>query len=155
MRKHNVKRRELLPDPKYNDVLVTRFVNCLMWDGKRSVAYRIFYDMINFVSKKTEDDGFEVWKKALNNVYPSVEVKRRRLGGSTLQIPVEVYPYRKVSLGIKWIIEQARKRSEKTMVERLSNEIIAASHGEGKAVKKRIDMNKMASSNRSSAYLNI
>lgn len=155
MRKHTVKRRELLPDPKYNDVLVTRFVNCLMWDGKRSVAYRIFYNMIDFVSKKTSEDGFEIWKKALDNVYPSVEVKRRRLGGSTLQIPVEVYPYRKVSLGIKWIIEQARKRSEKTMVERLSNEIIAASQGEGKAVKKRIDMNKMASSNRSSAYLNI
>jgi small subunit ribosomal protein S7 len=155
MRKHTVKRRELLPDPKYNDVLVSRFVNCLMWDGKRSVAYKIFYGMIDFVGKKTGEDGFDIWKKALDNVYPSVEVKRRRLGGSTLQIPVEVYPYRKISLGIKWIIEQARKRSEKTMVERLSNEIIAASQGEGKAVKKRIDMNKMAHSNRSSAYLNI
>lgn len=155
MRKGKPKRRVLTPDPKFNEVLVTRFVNCLMWDGKKSIAYDIFYRMIDAVAEKTGENGLDVFHKALENVYPSVEIKRRRVGGSTAQVPVEVYPFRKVSLGIKWLINFARERSEKTMVERLTNEVIAASQGEGKAVKKRTDVHKMANANKAFAHFKI
>ncbi len=155
MRKGKAKRRTLIPDPKFNEVLVTRFVNCLMWDGKKSVAYDIFYNMIDKVGEKTGENGLDVFHKALENVYPSVEIKRRRVGGTTAQVPVEVYPHRRISLGIKWLINFARERSEKTMVERLTNEVIAASQGEGKAVKKRTDVHKMANANKAFAHFKV
>ena len=137
MRKGQAKKRLLLPDPKYKDQLVTRFVNSLMKDGKKSLAHALFYDAIDKITEKTEEEGFEVWKKALNNVMPVIEVKRRRVGGTTLQVPVEVRADRKITLGIKWLINCARKRGERTMIARLVNETIAASKGEGNAVKKK------------------
>jgi small subunit ribosomal protein S7 len=130
MRKGQAKKRTLLPDPKYRDLLVTRFVNSLMKDGKKNLAYSLFYDAIDKIAEKTEEEGLGVWKKALNNVIPSIEVKRRRVGGSTFQIPIEVRASRKIALGVKWLVNCARARGEKTMTERLVNEIIAASKGE-------------------------
>jgi small subunit ribosomal protein S7 len=155
MRKGSPKKRTLLPDPKYKDLLVTRFVNNLMKEGKKNLAFHIFYDALDIVENKAQEPGLEVWKKALNNVFPSVEVKRRRVGGATLQVPIEVRPERRISLGIKWLLEQARLRSEKTMQEKLAGEIIAASQGEGKAVKKKTDMHKMAESNKAFSHFKI
>jgi small subunit ribosomal protein S7 len=155
MRKGSPKKRTLLPDPKYKDPLVTRFVNNLMKGGKKNLAYNIFYDAVDIVGNKTGESGLEVWKKALSNVFPSVEVKRRRVGGATLQVPIEVRPERRISLGIKWMLEQARLRGEKTMQERLAYEIMAASQGEGKSVKKKVDMHKMAESNRAFSHFKI
>ena len=123
MRKAKPKSRILLPDPKYKETLVTRFVNYMMEDGKKSVAYGIFYDAVEIVESRTKENGLEMWKKALNNVMPSVEVKSRRVGGATFQVPTEVRPDRRVSLGIKWMISYARKRGEKTMKDRLAGEI--------------------------------
>lgn len=131
MRKAKPKKRFLLPDPKYKDTLVTRFVNNLMVDGKKSTAYTIFYDACALVEKRTNDNGLELWKKALTNISPGVEVRSRRVGGANFQVPSEVRPERKISLGIKWLIKYARARGEKTMMERLAGEIIAASKGEG------------------------
>lgn len=155
MRKGSPKKRTLLPDPKYKDTLVTRFVNNLMKSGKKNLAYNIFYDAVEIVGNKTGEPGLEVWKKALSNVFPSVEVKRRRVGGATLQVPIEVRPDRRIALGIKWLLEQARLRGEKTMQEKLAYEILAASQGEGKAVKKKVDMHKMAESNRAFSHFKI
>lgn len=155
MRKGQAKKRILLPDPKYKDQLVVRFVNSLMKEGKKSLAYRLFYDTIDKVAEKTEEEGLEVWKKALRNVFPVVEVKRRRIGGATIQVPVEVRADRKIALGIRWIINSARKRTEKTMVERLVNEIMMASKGEGNAVKKKNDTHKMAESNRAFSHFRV
>ena len=155
MRKGIPKKRILLPDPKYKETLVTRFVNNLMKRGKKNLALTIFYKSLDLVQEKTNEPGLEVWKKALNNVFPAIEVKRRRIGGATIQVPVEVWPDRKISLGIKWLLEQARLRNEKTMQEKLANEIIAASQGEGKTVKKRSDTHKMAESNRAFSHLKI
>jgi len=155
MRKGQAKKRPLLPDPKYKDPLVTRFVNSLMKDGKKNLAYTLFYDTIDRIAEKTEEEGLEVWKKALNNVIPSIEVKRRRVGGSTFQIPIEVRAGRKISLGVKWLISCARARGERTMTERLVNETIAASKGEGNAVKKKNDIHKMAESNRAFSHFRI
>ncbi|MFM2428450.1 MAG: hypothetical protein RL012_334 [Bacteroidota bacterium] len=155
MRKGQAKQRPLLPDPKYKDPLVTRFVNSLMKDGKKNLAYTLFYDAIDRIAEKTEEGGLEIWKKALNNVIPSIEVKRRRVGGSTFQIPIEVRAGRKISLGVKWLINCARARGEKTMTERLVNETIAASKGEGNAVKKKNDIHKMAESNRAFSHFRI
>ncbi len=155
MRKRQAPKRILLPDPKYKDQLVVRFVNSLMKDGKKSLAYRLFYEAIDQVAKKTEEEGVELWKKALKNVFPVVEVKRRRIGGATIQVPVEVRADRKIALGIRWLISSARKRTEKTMVERLVNEIIAASRGEGNAVKKKNDTHKMAESNRAFSHFRV
>ena len=131
MRKAKPKKRYVLPDPKFKDELVTRFINNLMLDGKKSTAATIFYDAIDIVEEKTKENGLETWKKALGNIMPSVEVKSRRVGGATFQVPLEVRPDRKVSLGIKWMIKYARLRGEKTMTLRLAGEIIAASGGEG------------------------
>jgi len=148
MRKTRAKKRILLPDPKFNDPLVTRFVNNMMYDGKKSTAYAIFYDAIDMVSEKTERaDGIEVWKEALTNVMPHVEVRSRRVGGATFQIPNQIRPDRKISMAMKWLILFARKRNEKTMSQRLANEIVAASKEEGAAVKKRQDTHKMAEAN--------
>ncbi|XWN34970.1 MAG: 30S ribosomal protein S7 [Roseivirga sp.] len=155
MRKGQAKKRPLLPDPKYKDPLVTRFVNSLMKDGKKSLAYSLFYEAIDKVAEKTEEEGLAVWKKALNNVIPAIEVKRRRVGGATFQVPIEVRADRKISLGIKWLVNCARARGEKTMTERLVNEMIAASKGEGNAVKKKNDTHKMAESNRAFSHFRI
>lgn len=136
MRKAQAKKIPLAPDSKYNDINVTRFVNNLMWSGKKSTAITIFYDALDKVSKITGENGYEIWKKALANVTPSVEVRSRRIGGSTFQIPVEVRPDRKISLSIKWLIRFSRERNGKTMADKLANEIVAASKGEGAAFKK-------------------
>ncbi len=152
MRKAKPKKRYILPDPKFGDTLVTKFVNDLMVDGKKSVAYSIFYDAIGVVQKKTNEDGLEVWKKALNNIMPSVEVKSRRVGGATFQVPLEVRPDRKISLGIKWLIKYARTRGEKTMTDKLAGEIVAASKGEGAAVKKKDDTHRMAEANKAFSH---
>ena len=155
MRKRQATKRVLLPDPKYKDQLVVRFVNSLMKDGKKSLAYGLFYEAVDQVAEKTKEAGIELWKKALQNVFPVVEVKRRRIGGATIQVPVEVRADRKIALGIRWLIRSARKRAEKTMVERLVSEIIAASRGEGNAVKKKNDTHKMAESNRAFSHFRV
>ncbi len=152
MRKSRAKKRILLPDPKFNDVLVTRFVNNLMYDGKKNTSYEVFYDAIDSVQKRTEQDGLEVFKKALSNVTPSVEVRSRRVGGATFQIPSEIRPERKVSMGIKWMILYARKRNEKSMAQKLAGEIIAASKEEGAAFKKKEDVHKMADANKAFSH---
>jgi small subunit ribosomal protein S7 len=152
MRKSKPKKRILLPDPKFNDVLVTRFVNNMMYDGKKSTAYGIFYDAVEIVEKKTNESGLDTWKKALNNIMPSVEVKSRRVGGANFQVPTEVRPERKVALGMKWLISYARRRGEKTMMEKLAGEIISAAKGEGAAVKKKEDTHKMAEANKAFSH---
>jgi len=123
-----------------------------MWDGKKSVAYSIFYDAVDLVEKKVNENGLEIWKKALNNIIPSVEVKSRRVGGANFQVPTEVRPERKMTLGMKWMISYSRKRGEKTMTERLAAEMIAASKGEGAAVKKKEDTHKMAEANKAYSH---
>ena len=152
MRKAKPKKRYLLPDPKFSDTMVTKFVNSLMYDGKKSTAYSIFYDAVALVEKKTSESGIEIWKKALNNVSPQVEVRSRRVGGSTFQVPTEVRPDRKVALGMKWLINYARSRGEKTMTDKLAGEIISASKGEGAAVKKRDDVHRMAEANKAFSH---
>jgi small subunit ribosomal protein S7 len=152
MRKAKPKKRYILPDPKFHDTLVTKFVNYLMVDGKKSIAYNIFYDAMEIVEKKSGENGLETWKKALSNIMPSVEVKSRRVGGATFQVPTEVRPGRKTSLGIKWMISFARKRGEKTMVDRLAAEVVAASKGEGAAVKKKDDTHRMADANKAFSH---
>ena len=152
MRKSKPKKRYILPDPKFGDTLVTKFVNYLMVDGKKSVAYGIFYDAVAIAEEKTGENGLEVWKKALTNISPAVEVKSRRVGGATFQVPIEVRPSRRTSLGIKWMIRYARLRGEKTMKERLAGEIVAASKGEGAAVKKKDDTHRMADANKAFSH---
>ena len=152
MRKAKPKKRYVLPDPKYKDTLVTKFVNSLMIDGKKSIAYSIFYDACELVEKRTNENGLETWKKALNNVMPNVEVRSRRVGGATFQVPGEVRPDRKQSLGIKWMIKYARLRGEKTMTEKLAGEIVAAAKGEGAAVKKKDDTHRMAEANKAFSH---
>lgn len=152
MRKSKPKKRYILPDPKFKDTMVTKFVNSLMYDGKKSIAYSIFYDAIAVIEKKTSENGLEVWKRALNNIIPSVEVRSRRVGGATFQVPTEVRPDRKISLGVKWLIKYARTRGEKTMTDKLAGEIIAASKGEGAAVKKKDDTHRMAEANKAFSH---
>jgi small subunit ribosomal protein S7 len=152
MRKSKPKKRYLLPDPKFQDTLVTKFVNYLMEQGKKSTAYGIFYDAIEVVEKKTNESGLEVWKRAMNNLMPSVEVKSRRVGGATFQVPVEIRPERKINLSIKWLIDYARLRGEKTMMDKLAAEIIAASKGEGAAIKKKDDTHRMAEANKAFSH---
>ncbi len=138
MRKRQAKKRPLLPDPKFNDQLVTRFVNMLMWDGKKSIAFKIFYDAIDIIEERKQDDektALEVWKEALSNVMPHVEVRSRRVGGATFQIPMQIRPDRKVSVAMKWLISYTRKRNEKSMALRLAQECLAAAKEEGAAVK--------------------
>lgn len=152
MRKTKPKKRYLLPDPKFQDTLVTKFVNYLMEQGKKSVAYGIFYDAVALVEKKTNESGLEVWKRAMNNLMPSVEVKSRRVGGATFQVPVEIRPERKINLSIKWLIDYSRLRGEKTMMDKLAAEIIAASKGEGAAIKKKDDTHRMAEANKAFSH---
>ena len=143
MRKSQAKKRPLLPDPKFNDSLVTRFVNMLMLNGKKSIAFKIFYDAIEIINdkKNSEDEksAIEIWKDGLSNVMPHVEVRSRRVGGATFQIPMQIRPDRKVSLAMKWLIGVARKRNEKSMALKLANEVLSAYKEEGAAVKKRVD----------------
>ena len=156
MRKNRAKKRILLPDPKFNETLVTRFVNGLMFDGKKSVAYKVFYDAIDIVERKNQEEpAIEIWKKALNNVMPTVEVKARRVGGATFQIPTEVAPHRKIAVGMKWMINYARKRNEKSMAEKLANEVLAAYRNEGAAVKKKEDTHKMAEANKAFSHFKV
>jgi small subunit ribosomal protein S7 len=155
MRKQQAKKLPLAPDPKFNDKLVTRFVNNLMWQGKKSTAYTIFYDALDKVSKQTNEDGYEIWKRALHNVTPAVEVRSRRIGGATFQIPAEVRMDRKISLSMKWLIRYARDRHGKTMADKLSGEIVAASKGEGGAFKKKEDTHKMAEANKAFAHFRV
>lgn len=152
MRKSKPKKRYLLPDPKFQDTLVTKFVNYLMERGKKSIAYSIFYDAIAIVEKKTSESGLEVWKRAMNNVMPSVEVKSRRVGGATFQVPVEIRPERRINLSIKWLIDFSRLRGEKTMMDKLAGEIMAASKGEGAAMKKKDDTHRMAEANKAFSH---
>ena len=152
MRKSKPKKRYLLPDPKFNDTLVTKFVNYMMEEGKKSVAYNIFYDAIGIVEKKSGESGLEVWKRAMNNLMPSVEVKSRRVGGATFQVPIEIRPERKINLSIKWLIDYSRARGEKTMMDKLAAEIIAAAKGEGAAIKKKDDTHRMAEANKAFSH---
>ena len=155
MRKTQAKKLPLAPDAKYNDKLVTRFVNNLMWEGKKSTAFNIFYDAIDSVSKQTGENGYEIWKRALSNVTPAVEVRSRRIGGATFQIPAEVRADRKISLSIKWLIRYSRERNGRSMSEKLANEIVAASKGEGAAFKKKEDTHRMAEANKAFAHFRV
>ncbi|MBP8238683.1 MAG: 30S ribosomal protein S7 [Saprospiraceae bacterium] len=156
MRKRKPKLRVIAQDPRYTDPMITQFVNNLMWDGKKSTAFELFYNAMDLVSQRTStDDVHGVWKKALNNVMPQVEVRSRRIGGATFQIPTEIRAKRKVSIGMKWLIKFARQRSGKGMADRLAAEIIAASKGEGAAVKRKEDMHKMAEANRAFAHFKV
>lgn len=152
MRKSRAKSRVILPDPKFNDTLVTRFVNNLMLEGKKNLAYKIFYGAIDRVEAKTKEDGLETFKKALENVTPQVEVRSRRVGGATFQIPQEIRSSRKLSLGMKWMISYARKRNGKSMSEKLGDEIMAAAKEEGAAYKKKEDTHRMAEANKAFAH---
>ncbi|MBD5397212.1 30S ribosomal protein S7 [bacterium] len=152
MRKTTPKRKTILPDPKFNDVLVTKFINNIMLEGKKSIAHEIFYDAIEEVSAKTKENGLEVWKKALSNVTPSVEVRSRRVGGATFQIPSEIRPERKQSIGMKNLILFARKRSEKSMSKKLAAEIMAAYKEEGAAFKRKEDIHRMAEANKAFSH---
>ena len=155
MRKRAAKKRPLLPDPRFNDQLVTRFVNNLMWDGKKSTAFKVFYDALEIVDAKKQDaekSSLETWKDALTNVMPHVEVRSRRVGGATFQIPMQIRPDRKISYAIKWMILYARRRNEKSMAAKLASEILAAAKEEGAAVKKRMDTHKMAEANKAFSH---
>jgi len=155
MRKKQSKKRNLIPDPKFNDQLVTRFVNNLMLQGKKSKAYKIFYDAMEIVDQKNEDKektSLDLWKDALSNVMPHVEVRSRRVGGATFQIPQPIRPDRKISMAIKWLIDSTRKRNEKSMALKLAQEVIAAAKEEGAAVKKRVDTHKMAEANKAFSH---
>ena len=153
MRRRKAKKIAILPDPKFNEVVVTKFVNNLMYDGKKSLAFKIFYDAIEIVDKKIEDqEGLDVWKKALENVTPSVEVRSRRVGGATFQIPTPLRDERKSSLAMKWLIGYSRKRNEKTMAGKLASEIIAASKEQGAAYKKKEDTLRMAEANKAFSH---
>ncbi|MBK7390900.1 MAG: 30S ribosomal protein S7 [Bacteroidetes bacterium] len=155
MRKSKPKKRLLLPDPKFNDTTVTRFVNSLMYDGKKSTAFKTFYDAIELVENRTKENGLETFKKALGNVCPTVEVKSRRVGGATFQIPSEIRSDRKTALGMKWLIMYSRKRNEKSMKDKLAGEIISASKGEGAAVKKKDDTHRMAEANKAFSHFRV
>ena len=151
-RKGRVSKRERLPDPKYNDVLVQRFINYVMWDGKKSLARRIVYSAFDLIEKRLKEDPLKVFHKAIDNVKPELEVKARRVGGATYQVPVEVRLDRKMSLAIRWILRYARERSEKTMMDKLAGELLDAYNNRGGAVKKREDTHKMAEANKAFAH---
>jgi small subunit ribosomal protein S7 len=152
-RKHRAVSREVLPDPKFQDVVVTKCINCLMKGGKKSVAEKIFYGALDIVEKKTNEEPLKVFKKALSNIKPAVEVKSRRIGGATYQIPVEVRPARRQSLSLRWLRDYAKSRNGHTMMEKLADEIVDASSNRGGAVKKREDVYKMAEANKAFAHL--
>ncbi|MDG1427276.1 MAG: 30S ribosomal protein S7 [Crocinitomicaceae bacterium] len=154
MRRRKAKKIAILPDPRFNEVMVTKFVNNMMFSGKKNLAFKIFYEAMDIVEEKTEEGvtGLETWKKALDNITPSVEVRSRRVGGATYQIPTPVREGRKQSLGMKWLIGYARKRNEKTMAQKLANEVIAAAKEEGAAYKKKEDTLRMAEANKAFSH---
>ncbi len=152
MRKAKPKKRIILPDPRFNDVMVTKFVNNLMYSGKKNLSFEIFYEAMDIVNEKMEEDALEVWKKALANVTPSIEVKSRRIGGATFQIPMEIRPARKQSIGMKNLIGFARKRHEKSMAQKLAGEVMSAFKEEGAAFKKKEDTHRMAEANKAFAH---
>jgi len=151
-RKGPVPKREALPDPKYNSVLVTKFINYIMEDGKKSIAEWIFYSTLDLVGKKTGEESLQVFHKAVDNVKPILEVRPRRIGGATYQIPMEVRPHRQVTLAIRWMVNAARERKERTMIERLTGEILDAARGVGASAKKREDTHRMAEANKAFAH---
>jgi small subunit ribosomal protein S7 len=152
-RKHRAEQRLVLPDPRYQDVVVAKFINILMRGGKRSTAEKIFYGALDLVEKKTSEEPLKIFKKALSNVKPAVEVKSRRIGGATYQIPVEVRPNRRQSLAVRWLRDYARGRNGRTMTDKLAEEFIDAANGRGGSVKKREDVYKMAEANKAFAHL--
>lgn len=151
-RKGNVTKREVLPDPLYNSVLVSRFINKLMFDGNKGVARSILYEAFNIIKEKSGKDPLEQFETAIRNVSPVLEVKPRRVGGATYQVPVEVSPQRKLILAIRWLVSNARKRGEKTMAQRLAGELLDAANNTGVTIKKKEDTHKMAESNRAFAH---
>ena len=151
-RRGNVPKRDILPDPIYNSVLVTKLINTVMLDGKKGVAQKVVYDAFDIIKEKADKDPLEAFTTAMDNIMPSLEVKARRVGGATYQVPIEVRPERRQTLGLRWLVGYARKRSEKTMKERLANEIMDACNSLGAAVKKREDTHKMAESNKAFAH---
>ena len=152
MRRRKVKERIILPDPRFNEVVVTKFVNNLMLKGKKNTAFKIFYDAVDIIEEKTSESGLDSWKTALKNVTPAVEVRSRRVGGATFQIPQQVRDSRKESLAMKWMIGFARKRNDKTMAQRLANEIMAGAKEEGGAFKKKEDVHRMAEANKAFSH---
>ncbi len=152
MRKKRAEKKYLKPDPKYNDVLVAKFVNSIMYDGKKSVARRVVYDAFQIIEDRTKKPGLEVFKKALNNVQPVIEVRSRRVGGATYQVPTEVRPERRTALAMRWIKIYSRARGDKSMPLKLASELIAASNNEGSAVKKKEDTHRMAEANKAFAH---
>jgi small subunit ribosomal protein S7 len=152
MRKKRAERRRVIPDPKFKDVTVARFINNLMQDGKKSTARLILYNALDLVGERTGQEPLEIFRRALGNVSPAVEVRSRRVGGSTYQVPMEVRPDRRTALGIRWLIRYASDRRDKSMMEKLASELIAASNGEGSAVKKREDVHRMADANKAFAH---
>lgn len=151
-RRHAAEKREVLPDAKFGNLVVTKFMNCIMSDGKKSVAERIVYGAFEVMQKRTGKDPVELFHEALENVRPSVEVRSRRVGGATYQVPVEVRPIRAFALAIRWVVEMARKRSEKTMTDRLAGELLEASQNRGAAIKKREDTHRMAEANKAFSH---
>jgi small subunit ribosomal protein S7 len=151
-RRHRAEKREIQPDPKFANVVVTKFMNSIMYEGKKSVAESIVYGALDIIEGKTKQNPIQVFQQALDNVMPSIEVRSRRVGGATYQVPVEVRSVRRQALGIRWIITAARERNEKTMTERLSAELLDASNGRGNAVKKREDVHRMAEANRAFSH---
>jgi small subunit ribosomal protein S7 len=152
MRKSRAEKKYLKPDPKFNDVLVSKFINSIMYDGKKSKAREVVYHAFEVIEDRTKKNGLEVFKKAINNTQPVIEVRSRRVGGATYQVPTEVRPERRTALAIRWIKAYARSRNEKSMSLRLASELIAASNGEGSAVKKKEDTHKMAEANKAFAH---
>ncbi|WP_411822881.1 30S ribosomal protein S7 [Leptospira sp. 'Mane'] len=151
-RRGKVEPREIVGDPKYNDKVITKFINCLMFDGKKSVAESVFYDALEVINKKTGQDPFQVFQEALENVKPQVEVKSRRVGGVTYQVPIEVRPERRLALGIRWLIRYSRDRNEKSMKNKLAAEFMEAQKGTGSAIKKKEDIRKMADANKAFSH---
>ena len=151
-RRHAAEKREVLPDAKFKDLVITKFMNCLMKDGKKSAAERIVYGAVYIVQSKAGNDPVAVFHEAIDNVKPTVEVRSRRVGGATYQVPVEVRPERRQALALRWLVDNARKRSENTMIERLSGELLDASNNRGASVKKREDTHKMAEANKAFSH---
>jgi small subunit ribosomal protein S7 len=152
MRKKRAEKKYLKPDPKFNDVLVSKFINCIMYDGKKSKARSVVYDAFDLIENRTQKPGLEIFKKAMNNVQPIIEVRSRRVGGATYQVPTEVRPERRTALAMRWIKRYARERNDKSMSLKLASELISASNGEGSAVKKKEDTHKMAEANKAFAH---
>jgi small subunit ribosomal protein S7 len=151
-RRREVPKRQILPDPRFNDLLVAKFMNVLMYDGKKAVAEKIVYGAFDIIVERTKEDPLDVFRKAVENCEPVVEVKSRRVGGSTYQVPIEVRPARRTALSIRWIIQNARSRGGKTMNDKLANELIEAAHGRGGAIKKKDDVHRMAEANKAFSH---